>query len=193
MTLLILFKLLGGYVATEDIKGLKKYYSQLLEDCQRGNNLTTLNPSIINNPAIYSLLASKYYVANEQGVNINLEVLLDLNSINMKIYELTRTLGILMDNAIEAASQCNDKIINISFRNDEKRNRQLIIIQNTYVNKDIDTEEIFQKGYTSKSDDDAAHGLGLWEIRQILKKRNNLNLYTTKDCEYFTQQLEIYL
>lgn len=191
--LLILFKPSAGYVATEDIKGLKKYYSQLLEDCQRGNNLTTLNPSVINNPAIYSLLASKYYLANEQGITINLEVFLDLNTINMKIYEFTRILGILMDNAIEAASQCDEKIMNVSFRNDEKRNRQLVIIQNTYTNKDVDTEQIFQKGFTSKSEEESSHGLGLWEVRRILKKRNNLNLYTTKDCIYFTQQLEIYL
>ncbi len=193
MILLISFKLLDGYVATEDIKGLKRYYSQLLEDCQRGNNLTALNPSIINNPAIYSLLASKYYLANEQGITINLEVLIDLNTINMKIYEFTRILGILMDNAIEAASQCDEKIMNVSFRNDERRNRQLVIIQNTYINKDVDTEEIFQKGFTSKTDEEVAHGLGLWEVRQILKKRNNLNLYTTKSEQYFTQQLEIYL
>ena len=160
-----LYRQLVGYVATEDIQGLKKYYSQLLDDCQRGNNLTALNPSIINNPAIYSLLASKYYVASEQGININLEVFFDLNELNMKIYEFTRVLGILLDNAIEAASQCDEKIINVSFRNDEKRNRQLVIIQNTYINKDVDTEEIFQKGYTSKTDDDTAHGLGLWEIQ----------------------------
>ena len=36
-------------------------------------------------------------------------------------------------------------------------------------------------------------GLGLWEIRQILKKHNNLNLYTSKDEKFFKQQLEIYL
>lgn len=35
-------------------------------------------------------------------------------------------------------------------------------------------------------------GLGLWEIRQILKKNNNVNLHTTKNDKYFSQQLEIY-
>lgn len=152
-----------------------------------------MNPSTINNPAIYSLLSSKYYLATEQGITINLEVFLDLNEINMKIYELTRILGILLDNAIEASSQCNDKIINISFRNEPKKNRQLIIIQNTYINKDVNTEEIFQKGYSSKLNTKDSHGFGLWEVRQILKKRNNLNLYTTKNSKYFTQQLEIYI
>lgn len=35
-------------------------------------------------------------------------------------------------------------------------------------------------------------GLGLWEVRQILKKNNNLNLFTTKSEEFFSQQFEIY-
>ena len=83
---------IGGYVDSNDIDGLKKYYSQLLEDCQRVNNLTSLNPSVINNPAIYSILASKYYKADELGIKIDLEVFLDLNNINMKIYEFTRIL-----------------------------------------------------------------------------------------------------
>lgn len=40
---------IGGYVNTEDMDGLKKYYSQLEDDCQRVNNLYILNPEIINN------------------------------------------------------------------------------------------------------------------------------------------------
>ena len=66
---------------------------------------------------------------------------------------------------------------------------QLLIIENTYKEKDIDTYKIFEKGYSTK---EGNTGLGLWEIRQILKKNNNLNLYTTKSNEYFTQQFEIY-
>ena len=40
--------------------GLKDYYSDLIADCQKVNNLAILNPELINNPAIYSLLTSKY-------------------------------------------------------------------------------------------------------------------------------------
>jgi len=184
---------IGGYVSTENIDGLKSYYKDLLVDCQRVNNLTVLSPEIINNPAIYSLLTSKYHTADELGITINLEMFLDLETTNMKIYELTRVLGILLDNAIEASNKCENKIINIVFRKDSKVNRQLLSIENTYLDKDIDTDKIFEKGYTSKEyKDDKSHGLGLWEVRQVLKRNNNLNLYTTKDDEFFTQQLEIY-
>lgn len=183
---------IGGYVDSKDLDGLGNYYSQLLEDCQRVNNLTTLSPDVINNPAIYSILASKYHRADEIGIKINLDVFLDLNEVNMKIYEFTRILGILMDNAIEASSKCDEKVINVSIRKDFKCPRQLLVIENTYTNKDVDTDKIFEKGYTSKTEESASHGLGLWEVRQVLKKNNNLNLYTTKNDQFFNQQLEIY-
>ena len=115
--------------------------------------------------------------------------LLDLNTLNMKIYEFARILGILLDNAIEASNECEEKIINITFRNDITNNRQLIIIENTYHNKDVNTEKIFEKGATEKNNHS---GLGLWEVRKIVKKNNNVNIYTSKTDKFFTQQLEIY-
>lgn len=183
---------IGGYIDKKDLDGLEKYYSQLVNDCRRVNNLTSLSPETINNPAIYGILASKYLRADELGIQINLEVFLNLNKINMKIYEFTRILGILMDNAIEASSECDEKIIKLEIRKDFNANRQILIIENTYNNKDVDTDKIFEKGYTSKTDTKSQHGLGLWEVRQILKKNNNLNLFTSKDEKFFKQQLEIY-
>ena len=180
---------IGGYIQINDMEGLKKYYKQILKDCNKVNNLYVLSPDVINNPAIYSILASKYYLADSNGITISLDVFLDLNDLKMQIYEFTRILGILLDNAIEASSECNDKIINITIRNEENKHRQVLIISNTYPNKDVDTEKIYEKAYTTKPNNT---GLGLWEVRKILKKNNNLNLYTTKNNEFFTQQLEIY-
>lgn len=184
---------IGGYIATDNMEGLKAYYSEVLEDCQRVNNLALLSPEVINNPAIYSLLTSKYHDATELGIKINLEVFMDLSAINMKIYELTRILGILIDNAIEAAKECSEKEIIITFRKDNKKNKQLFIIENTYSNKNVNIDEIFEKGKTSKKTEDSKnHGLGLWEVRQFIKKNKNLDLYTTKSEKYFKQQFEIY-
>lgn len=178
-----------GYMDKNDMEGLKKYYSQLVEDIQQSNNLTTLSPKVVNNPAIYNVLASKYHKADSLGIKIHLEAFLDMNDLHMKIYEFTRVLGILMDNAIEATSECENKIINVTFRKDTRKHMQLLIIENTYKNKDINTDKIFEKGYSTKQGNT---GFGLWEVRQILKKNNNLNLFTTKNSEFFTQQFEIY-
>ena len=180
---------IGGYVKTNDMEGLKKYYVQLEDDCQKVNNLYVLNPKLINNPGVYSLLTTKYNEAEEKGIKINMSLLLDLSKLNMKIYDFTRVLGILLDNAIDASSECEEKIINIIFRDDTKNHRQLIIIENTYNDKNVDTEKIFNKGFSGKENHT---GLGLWEVRKILNKSKNLDLYTTKNEKYFSQQIEIY-
>ena len=180
---------IGGYVRTEDMKGLKKYYLQLEDDCQRVNNLYLLNPEIINNDGIYNLLTKKYNEAEEKDIKVNITLLLDFSNLHMKIYEFARILGILLDNAIEASSECEEKIINLTFRNDSKNSRELIIIENTYNDKNLDTEKIFEKGISGK---DNHTGLGLWEVRKLIKKNNNINLYTSKNDNFFCQQLEIY-
>lgn len=184
---------IGGYVRTEDISGLTKYYEQLLLECHKTNNLYSLSPDVINHPAIYNILAAKYYDADALNILIHLDIFLDLNEIenHMKIYEFTRILGILLDNSIEAAKQCEDKKINVTFRIEEIKHRLVIIIENTYTNKDVDTDKIFEKGISSKENKENC-GLGLWKVREILKRNNNLNLFTSKNTEYFKQQFEIY-
>lgn len=180
---------IGGYVKTNDMEGLKKYYVQLEDDCQKVNNLYVLNPKLINNPGVYSLLTTKYHEAEEKGIKVNMSLLLDLSNLHMKIYEFTRILGILLDNAIDASNECEEKVMNIIFRDDAKNHRQLIIVENTYKDKNVDTEKIFNKGFSGKENHT---GLGLWEVRKILSKNKNLDLYTSKNEKYFSQQIEIY-
>ena len=137
---------IGGYLSTNNIDGLKTYYKDLLEECQINNNLAVLNPELVNNPAIYSLLADKLGKAEKDHIKLNYEVMTDLSNLNIKTYELTRILGILFDNALEAASKCDKKIVNVSFRADKNhRNRTLVIIQNTYTNKDVNVDRILKK------------------------------------------------
>ncbi|MDO5557594.1 MAG: GHKL domain-containing protein [Clostridia bacterium] len=180
---------IGGYIGREDVEGLKTYYAQLSEDYKKVNNLSTLNPEVINEPSIFGILASKYHIADEFGIKINLEIFMNLNKINMKIFEFTRILGILLDNAIEASKECENKIINVTMRQETRKNLQLIIIENTYNDKNLDTLKIFDKDYSTKPGNT---GLGLWQVNQILNKNKNISLFTTKNETFFIQQLEIY-
>ena len=180
---------IGGYISTNDIEGLKKYYKDLEKDCKMVNNISIFNPTIINNPGIYNLLMAKYKRADEKNIKINLESFFDFEQLHMPIYDLARMLGILLDNAIEAAEICDDKRINLTFRDSAKNHTQIITIENTYKNQDIDKTKIFEKGKTEKKDHMV---MGLWEVKQILKRNNNVNLITNNDGVYFRQQLEIY-
>ena len=182
---------LNGYVETNDIIGIKSMSKSILKDCTIVNTMGILDPKIINNPAVYSILTNKYYMAQKEKILMNIEVMIDLKEIKISAYEFCRILGILLDNAIEAAKECEEKVINVRFIKDFKVNRELVIIENSYKKVDLDIEKIFEKGYSTKKEKKDNHGLGLWTVRKILNQTDNLSLFT-KAGELFSQQLEIY-
>ena len=177
---------IGGYIKTNNMYDLKNYYNSLIPECFKINNLYRFHSKLMENAAIYSVVSNKYNIAEDNNVKMSLNILLDLNSLRINTYTLTRILGILLDNAIEASKECNQKIVNISFQ--DYKDKQLIIVENTYLAKGISTKKIFEKNFTTKKDNS---GLGLWKISKILSKNQNLNLYTQAGKEFFSQQLEI--
>ena len=181
--------MVDGYLKNDDLEGLKKYYYDLTKDYDRVNNISILNPNIINNPGIYNMLISKYKVANNVNVKLHIEFFMDFNTLHMPIYEFSRILGILIDNAIEAASECDKKEVNIMFRSSYKDNVEIVKIENTYKNKDVDLSKIFTKEVSSKNNH---MGMGLWEVNQIINRFNHIKIVPSKDDKYFSQQLEIY-
>ena len=180
---------LDGYIENDDMNGLKEYFNEMKKDCKITNNLSLLNPRIINNPGIYSLLNNKYFEATNSGITFDIEFFLNLDSLKVNMYQFSRILGILIDNAIEATEKCDEKIIKISFIRENINSRAIVTITNTYSNKDVDIEKIFDKGLSSK----ANHlGVGLWEVKKYIKKSQNLDLHTSKTDKYFKQELIIY-
>ena len=182
---------LDGYAKVGNIDGVKRLSKTALDHCNEVNRIGVLSPEIIDNPAVFTILTNKFYHAQEQGITMNIEILDTLSDQESNSYEVCRILGILLDNAIEAAKITEEKLINVRFIKDVKQNRKLIVIENSYNNKTVDVSKIFEKGYTSKDGDEESHGIGLWNIKSILMKNEDLNLYTTAD-ELFRQQLEIY-
>ena len=60
---------IGGYVQMKDMNGLSNYYSQIQKDVTKINNLGALNPSSINNPAVFVLISSKYILVTISLLN----------------------------------------------------------------------------------------------------------------------------
>lgn len=180
---------IDGYICTNNIDDLKKYIEEVKEDCKLTNNLSILNPRIINEPGIYSLLNNKYFKATNVGIKFELEFFLDLTSLKVNNYKFSRMIGILLDNAIEEAEKCDEKIIKVSFRREERNHRAVIKIENTYTNKDVNIDDIFKKGFSGKENHS---GIGLWEVRRYVKNRKNADLFTSKNDKFFSQELTIY-
>lgn len=180
---------LDGFIENNDMSDLRNYFNEIKKDCKITNNLSVLNPRIINNPGIYSLLNNKYFKASSLGVSFDIEYFLDFNTLDVNLYQLSRILGVLIDNAIEESEKCEDKIVKLSFIRESRNNRAVITIQNTYSNKDVDIEKIFNKGVSGKNNHS---GIGLWEVKNYVKKSKNLDLFTSKTDKLFKQELSIY-
>ena len=178
-----------GYIIMKDMNGLTDMFNSLKNEWCCIKNGEDLNRKNINNPSIYSILNNKYKFIIDNGIKAQIDINADLKKINLNDFELTRIIGILMDNAIEAAEKSNDKKVLIQFKYDKLNNRNLIYIKNS-CDDYIDCSKIFENNYSTKEDTNN-HGFGLWKARQIVNAHSNVNLYTYKD-KLFTQKLEIY-
>ena len=183
---------MGGYINAEDTTALKVMYKDLLNECQENNELELLNPELINNPAIYNIINHKYNKAKKENIKMNIEILSDIEKLKIDTYEFSRMLGILLDNAIEAAKEGKEKIIELKIIEEMRFNRNVMIVKNTYNNEKINFKKLYEKGYTTKQESDQRHGLGLWEVQKIINKNDNLKLATSIEGEFFKQQLNIY-
>ena len=93
-------------------------------------------------------------------------------------------LGIYLDNAIDAALECDRKEIKFNIVNEEKA--ITIILMNTFVDKGIQLERIGTRSYSTKGED---RGIGLYNVKDILRKHRNVFKETAIKDGYFVQTL----
>lgn len=180
---------LNGYLATKKYDVLNNYIEDLSKECNIINNLSMIDPKIFNEPGIYGIVGSKYFIAMEKNITFNFNIACDLNAINFPKPELTRILGILIDNAIEATEQTEKKYINLEIIFDDKKYANIIKISNTYdEEKTIDTNLIFEKGFSTK---EVQSGIGLWEVKKLIGKNPNSQIITTIENNKFIQTIII--
>ncbi|MBQ9267248.1 MAG: GHKL domain-containing protein [Clostridia bacterium] len=179
---------IGGYIRMNDIGGLEKYYLGLKKDVDKVNTLENITAEKINEPSVLALISTKCQEAYEKNISFNIESIFNYQNLDMPIYDFCKILGVLLDNAIEAAEETEEKEINIVVRQSNKTKIQLFSIENTYLLKDIDTEKIYEKDYSTKNRNS---GIGLWEVRKIVERNDNVILNTDKDDKYFRQELYI--
>lgn len=179
---------IDGYIKTKDMDSLEKYYEGIKKDCDDLNTKSILSSDIIDDSGVYNLIATKYYKARHAGLSFDLDILAKISTINVEPYILSRILGILIDNAIEAATNSLER--KIVFEIIPVSNKVNITLMNSYSNKDVDLIKIYEKGVTSKRDN-KSHGIGLWKVHKILEGHDNLKLKSSKSNDYFIQTLEV--
>lgn len=176
---------ISGYIALNDMSGLKKFVESIMNEINEVNQLQSINMDTINEPSIFSLISSKYRLAISNNVAFNFFSNINYQELNMGIYEFSKILGILLDNAIDAAKNSSEREVFVNFEV-SKGLVQTVTIKNSYSNKDIDIKSIFNKGFSTKK---IKSGIGLWEVKEIVKRYPKAKINTSKDDEFFIQKL----
>lgn len=181
---------LNGYVSTKQYDKLQEHINSVIGECNEINTLSVISPKIFNDPAIYGIVGAKYFMAIEKDIKFELDITTNVANINFSMPDLSRILGILLDNAIEATSKLdNNKYIKLEMRFDSKKCADVIRVYNTYdTSIQINTADIFKKGYSSKK---VKSGIGLWEVQKLVKKSNNSQIFACVEKEKFIQNIII--
>ena len=179
-----------GYISINDSEGAKEYCKNLVLGFNDINSLSILSPEVIDDPGIYGIVVNKILTARESNMSLTIDITSTISKINFPKFELSRTLGILLDNAIEAADTTEAKKLILRIHHDYKLNTDVISISNSINDTNIDTEKIFTKNYSTKA---TPSGFGLYEIKKFMKKYTQGNITTTidKKNKMFTQTLTI--
>lgn len=121
----------------------------------------------------------KYSINVEKGVKSSLK------SLNTSDYKnITKILGVLLDNAIDASKKSKHKKINISVIKDKKN--IVFKIYNTYKGK-VDIDKV-GTGYTTKG---TGHGYGLRLVKDIIKEEDLFNINYVLEDDFFVSSLTI--
>jgi two-component system sensor histidine kinase AgrC len=177
-----------GYMYVDDVSGLKAYLSQIQNEARTINNMEPLNSYVKDNPAIYGLLLSKLSYAQIKNINFNIRVFSKMDPRNIKLLDFCKVLGILLDNALEAADNSDKKYVEFLVKEDLHAGSMLIEVINSFSGSP-DIDKIYEKGFTTKG---SHKGFGLWELNRILGKHNsNANLSTSISGNLFIQKITI--
>ena len=153
------------------------------ENIDRKMNLT-VQMANIRISELKSLLYKKITEIQKKGIDFRMEVMYPVDETGMKPLDLSRVLGILLDNAIEAVEQVHGDIsLVISSQADGVH----IILDNT-ADQDVDISKIYEDGYSTKG---SGRGTGLYSLREITANYENVNLMTECTNLRFIQRIDI--
>lgn len=143
----------------DQIKDLVKGY---IQNVSNEDHLIEL--SKIKNQLIRALIYSKISYATSIEINFKYYIKSSLESIGISDSELVIIMSNILNNAIEASSESDDKYVELTLS--KKDNKYDIVVKNSVSNNDyINISEMFNYGYSSKGDE---RGVGLYNVKTIV-------------------------
>lgn len=177
---------LSASINNDDNNNLKSSIKKLLNyqnDINSNSEIKKSNLYNLNDKLVKGILVSKLLLAKDKKITANFEVDDQVSIPSKYSVDITRILGIFLDNAIEACLKTNNpKIIFGIIQFDGYIE---FIVKNNIASTDIiNINNIFKDGYSTKKNHS---GLGLSSVKEIVDSNNDLFLQTKiKDGYYST-------
>ncbi len=184
--------IIRGMVNTEN-KALIKYIDKLVGEKLTQKEKAFYKVEKIPEGGLRAIIYSKISKMNDIGINYSLDISNDVNTtdlinINDKLMvDICKTMGVFLDNAIEAVTDLQDKEITIEIYKID--NRLCVEIANTYSGT-LELDKMDCAGHTTKGE---GHGYGLTLVSKIVRSNRSLENERTIDGNMFSQKLYIIL
>ncbi|MBM0772831.1 MULTISPECIES: quorum-sensing sensor histidine kinase AgrC [Staphylococcus] len=180
---------LSDYIREDDMPGLRKYFDEHIvpmKDKLKTRSIKMNGIEKLKVREIKGLITTKIIQAQEKRIPISIEVPDEIDRIDMNTVELSRIIGIITDNAIEASENIDEPLINIAFiDNDES---VTFIVMNKCSDDIPKIHELFEQGFSTKGDN---RGIGLSTLKELTDSNENVLLDTVIENGYFVQKVEI--
>lgn len=180
---------LSDYIREDDMPGLRKYFDEHIvpmKDKLKTRSIKMNGIEKLKVREIKGLITTKIIQAQEKRIPISIEVPDEIDRIDMNTVELSRIIGIIVDNAIEASENLEEPLINIAFiDNDES---VTFIVMNKCSDDIPKIHELFEQGFSTKGDN---RGIGLSTLKELTDSNENVLLDTVIENGYFVQKVEI--
>ena len=182
---------LDGYINNDDFdkEKLKKYFNSTIINYNNNiklNNIVIAKLNSIKVNSLKSLITNKILVAQNNNINVDINIEGEITDFYTDEMQLSRILGVLLDNAIEASLELTEnKKIEINIIQIDKTTD--IQISNTFNNTGTPITDFNKEGFSTKGTN---RGLGLSSAHEIANKLNML-LNTEIDGNTFIQILTI--
>ncbi|MFG5432824.1 sensor histidine kinase [Enterococcus faecalis] len=179
-------------IEDRDIDLVEKIFKESIMQTEKivnseSGELTKINQVEI--PEVKSLLYAKLNSARMKGLEISIDIPNKVYKLEIETITYIRILSILLDNALENANQSIDKKISIAIF--EHENKHFLVIGNSIKKRRIDLEKIFEKSFSSKTNNDNKHGWGLYYLKSIVSKTDKITLETKLEDSFFSQVIRI--
>lgn len=176
------------FVTEKRFDELKRYFEDEIlksETIERASKNIYLATKQIKNLPLKSLINAKLNEAISNGIKVEITIFAEIDIKSVKIFDLCRIVGNLLDNAYDAAKESDKKIISLIML--ENENRFSVTLCNSF-NGEIDMSKVWHKGYSSKGKN---RGQGLSIVKKLVEQHQNILLNTEIKNNLFVQDITI--